>query len=417
MINYHFLNEKNSGKNKKLNILLNDEKETKTIDLEIKRNTYFNKDYDITIIEIKDEDMIKDYLELDDNLFQDNSEIIYKNNSIYTLHYQNGKNACVSYGSLYNIDKYYIMHNCSTDNGSFGSPILNLHNNNVIGMIKKDPNFNYNVGTLLKLPIKDFINQKLNTKIVKESIIINNIEYKIIKELGKGGFGKVYQVLSKSDNKYYAIKEISIKEEAEEKIKNFQNETKILSKFNCDNIVKYYASSKDENSIYILMEFCGGENLRNFINRHMKDNKLIEENILKNIISQICIGIKEIHYKKIVHRDLKPENIFINDNMNIKIGDFGISKRLNSYQIYNFTKKKSGSDYYIAPEILDKGIYNEKSDIWLLGCIIYELFTLNIYFIDTIYRKIRKINSDIYNNKWQKLIDSLLQPDYNKFRR
>ena len=73
------------------------------------------------------------------------------------------------------------------------------------------------------------------------------------------------------------------------------------------------------------MEFCSGDNLRNFINKNMNNNTLIEENILYDIIKQICIGIKEIHDKKIIHRDLKPENIFITDNMNIKIGDFGIS--------------------------------------------------------------------------------------------
>ena len=75
---------------------LNDGKETKTIDLSIKRKTYFNKDYDTTMIELKNEDKIKDYLELDDYLFQDNSEKIYRDKSIYTLHYQNDKNACVS---------------------------------------------------------------------------------------------------------------------------------------------------------------------------------------------------------------------------------------------------------------------------------------------------------------------------------
>jgi len=125
------------------------------------------------------------------------------------------------------------------------------------------------------------------------------------------------------------------------------------------------------------------------------------------------MGIKEIHHnKKIVHRDLKPENIFMNDNMNIKLGNFCISKQLNLDKTY--AKNKSRSDYYIAPELLIKGIYNEKSDIWSLGCIIYELFTLNIFSKDKSFDEIKKINSDIYNNKWQKFIDSLLQIDYNK---
>ena len=246
------------------------------------------------------------------------------------------------------------------------------------------------------------------------SIKIKKKEYIIIKELGKGGFGKVVQVLSKSGNQPYAIKVIPIKGESKEKIKGFHKEADILSKFNCENIVKYYDLSKDGNNIYILMELCNGGNLRNFIDKNMNDNALIEENILYNIISQLCHGIKEIHDKKIIHRDLKPENIFMNENMNVKIGDFGISKEFNTYKTHELTTKKLGSEYYASPEIIDGGKYNGKSDIYSLGCIIYELFNLSIYYKDLIRRKIKKIDSKIYNNRWQILIDSLLEPEYNK---
>ena len=121
-----------------------------------------------------------------------------------------------------------------------------------------------------------------------------------------------------------------------------------------------------------------------------------------------------MHNKKIIHRDLKPENIFMKEAMNIKIGDFGTSKQLNVYKTHLLTKNKTGSSYYIAPEILINGKYNLKSDIWSLGCIIYELFTLNTYYNDKIMNDIKKIDSDIYNYKWQELIDSLLEPDYTK---
>ena len=263
----------------------------------------------------------------------------------------------------------------------------------MIGIHNKGSN-NYNIGTLLKFPLNDFIN-----KVEKQIININNKEYNIIKELGKGGFGNIYQVLR--NNKFYAIKVIPIKNEQNEKIKSCEKEAEILSKFNCDNIVKYYDSSKDDNNIYILMEYCNGDNLRSFINKNINDNTLIEENIIINIVKQLCIGIKEIHNKKIIHRDLKPENIFINDNMNIKIGDFGISKQSNN--TYALTTKKVASINYASPEILKKGTYNEKSDIYSLGCIIYELFNLSIYFDDKISDDIKKINY-IYNNKWQILM-------------
>ena len=85
----------------------------------------------------------------------------------------------------------------------------------------------------------------------KQTIKINKIEYKLDKILGQGGFGRVVKVSRKSDNKEYALKIIPIKEQSKERIKSFQNEADILSKFNCINIVKYYDSSKDNNNIYI----------------------------------------------------------------------------------------------------------------------------------------------------------------------
>ena len=222
----------------------------------------------------------------------------------------------------------------------------------------------------------------------KKEVSIGGITYEEIKEIGKGGFGRVIKVLSKLNNKFYAVKEISIKGKAKDEIEKFQKEANILSKFNCENIVKYYNSSKNNENFYILMEFCDGQNLKDFIKINKNNNTLIEENILYNIIIQICSGIKEIHKMKIIYRDLKPENIFMIENMNIKIGDFGISKQLN--REYTSTINKAGTLEYTAPEIMnDEGIYNEKSDMWSLGCIIYELFTLRIYFKDKFFEQIK----------------------------
>ena len=162
------------------------------------------------------------------------------------------------------------------------------------------------------------------------------------------------------------------------------------------------------------MEYCGGMNLKDLINKYKDKNELIEENILYNLLKQICLAIKEIKKKNIIHRDLKPQNIFLNKKMEIKIGDFGISKQFNSNKEYTLTINQKGSPAYIAPEIFKDGKYNKKCDIYSLGCIMYELFTLNIYFIDKISDSIKKIDTNKYNYKWQEVIDSLLQVDYNK---
>jgi len=246
------------------------------------------------------------------------------------------------------------------------------------------------------------------------SIDIRNTKYKIIKELGKGGYGRVILVLSESDNKYYALKEIIISNKTEYEINDIKKEVKILSLFNCKNIVKYYDSYLDKDKFYILMEYCDGQNLRDFIKEHINNNELIDEDILSNIIKQICLGLKEIHNKNIIHRCLKPEDIFMNKNMEIKIGDFGISKQFDPNKEYAITKNKAGAIFYMSPEIITKGIYNKKSDMYSLGCIIYELFTLSKYYIDKFMYEIKQIDSNIYNNKWQGIINSLLQTDYNQ---
>ena len=251
-------------------------------------------------------------------------------------------------------------------------------------------------------------------------IQINSQEYKIIKELGQGAFGKVYQVINNNCNKYYAIKKILLKNLNENQFENIQNEAKILSNIESEYIVKYYDSFKDKDSFNILMEYCEND-LKNFINEYKNKNELLDENIIYNIIKQICLGIKEIHKKNLIHRDLKPENIFINKDYKIKIGDFGISKELDFNNKYAYTS--IGTNIYMAPEMIKGEKYNEKVDIWALGCIIYELFTLNACFeskcLFGLVNKILNENHgtiDInkYNNKWQNLIDLLLKKDYKE---
>ena len=169
--NYHVLNEKYYEDNKELQILINDEKDAKILDLTKKRKTYFNEKYDVTIIELKIEDNINNYLELDDNIFKNESKAFYENKSIYLLQYP-GNNIMVSYGILTTINNYDIIHKCCTEKGSSGSPILNLNTNKVIGIHKGSTNFNFNEGTLLKCPLNDFLNKN-------KSIFINKINNNI----------------------------------------------------------------------------------------------------------------------------------------------------------------------------------------------------------------------------------------------
>ena len=235
-------------------------------------------------------------------------------------------------------------------------------------------------------------------------------KYKIIRKLGEGGFGEVYLV--EKNNKKYALKKI--KDKLNEKdIQQITKIINILSKINNKYIIKYYNTFKDKNSFNIIMEYAGDKNLKQFINYYKNNTQLIPEDIIIYIIYQLIKGLQDIHKNNLIHRDLTPDNIFIDNNFKIKIGDFGITKILTETNKY--TKSQIGKIHYIAPEIELGEKYNNKIDIYSLGCIIYELFTLNEYYLDKkIHEKECKIDIEIYNSKWQELIDSLLKKKHHE---
>ena len=249
----------------------------------------------------------------------------------------------------------------------------------------------------------------------------NNPNYLIIQELGHGSFGYAYKVLNKENHKLYAIKRILIKNAKKEEIKEVENEANILSSIDNDNIVKYVDSFSDNESFNIVMEFCDGLDLRKLINEHKENKSFINKHLIYHIIFNICLGLKEIHKKNLIHRDLKPDNLFLTGDYKIKIGDFGLTKKLKSENEY--AKTQTGTLLYMAPEIVNDQKYNNKVDMWALGCIIYELCTLEFCFENTSIKKLidtinessnKKINENIYGNKMQILINLLLNKEYKK---
>ena len=178
-------------------------------------------------------------------------------------------------------------------------------------------------------------------------------------------------------------------------------------------MIKYYDSFIEDNCFCVMMEYGGKKNLKQFIEYYKNNCELIPENIIEKLIVQICEGLKEIHKNNLIHRDLTPDNIFIDENNNIKIGDFGISKILSNNTKY--TKSQTGKYHYFAPEMELGKKYNNKVDIYSFGCIIYELFLCNEYYLDKLEGKDCKINTDIYNPKWQNLLNELLRKqDYHE---
>jgi len=126
------------------------------------------------------------------------------------------------------------------------------------------------------------------------------------------------------------------------------------------------------------MEYCQGGDLANIIKRCKIEKKFIPESVIWSFLSQLILALHECHHNQktaILHRDIKPENVFLDADQNVKLGDFGLSKICDNPDAL-FNQTFVGTPYYMSPELINESSYNAKSDIWSLGCLIYELCTL-----------------------------------------
>lgn len=176
--NNHVIDESHLGKDKRIDFTINNDIIKHKLIIG-NRKTYTSKKFDTTIIEIfEDEDNIKDFLELDFDINEEEFNNAYINKSIYILQYPNNEKVSVSYGIIKSIDltnKYDLLHFCSTDKGSSGSPILNISTNKLIGIHKgASNNHNYNKGYLLFYPFKEFISKQKIEKIKPTKMILKN---------------------------------------------------------------------------------------------------------------------------------------------------------------------------------------------------------------------------------------------------
>ena len=392
--NNHVINEEILKEKNIIKVKLNDNKIKKNIK---KENYYTSIEYDTTIIEINDNDENINYLEIDDDIFDEIINI--ENKSIYIIQYPkygNEQKAAVSYGILNKIqDKYNIIHYCSTDHGSSGSPIIRLSNKRIIGIHKESiSNYNYNRGTLLKYPINEYLN-KINEIKLK---IKNNYEdelqgFRLDKEIGKGAFSYIYLAKKKDTGERYAIKRIDKSFFTNKALKkHLNNEIFVLNHIRHKNIIKYEGMNLTMNYINLMFEYCNGGDLHSCLDKYMeKYNKPFSEEIVQYIMKQIISGFLYLHGHKIIHRDIKLENILVKfkseedkNNLNILksdiiIADFSFSTILKGD---NLAKSVLGNVINMDPKILRKYAkieddsdfgYDLKADIWSLGTITYEL--------------------------------------------
>ena len=247
------------------------------------------------------------------------------------------------------------------------------------------------------------------------------LKYELKERIGIGSYGMVFKAQKKNDKKkIFVIKQITFyTNENKENIEEAKNEATILKQLDCKYIIKYYDSFEENKTLNIVMEYCENGDLSSFINDNKQKNKILPETQIWKFFIEMSLGLSYMHYHKILHRDLKTLNIFLTKDLHIKIGDLGVAKILqNTIHAHTFI----GTPYYLSPEMCEEKPYNEKSDVWALGCILYELITFKkpysannqaALFFKITNGHYEPISNHLkYSKELKKMVDLLLEKNY-----
>ncbi|XP_037342934.2 serine/threonine-protein kinase Nek9 isoform X1 [Pungitius pungitius] len=243
------------------------------------------------------------------------------------------------------------------------------------------------------------------------------LHYIPIRILGRGAFGEATLYRRTEDNSLVVWKEVELKSLSEKESRDVMNEISILSILQHNNIIAYLNHFVDKNTLLIELEYCNGGNLYDKINR--QKGKLFSEEVVIWYLYQIASAVAYIHKAGILHRDIKTQNIFLTKTDLIKLGDYGLAKKLNSE--FSMAETCVGTPYYMSPELCQGTKYNFKSDIWAMGCVVFEVLALTRTFDATnplnLCVKIvqgnwtMEVNSDVYSSELIKQVYECLDPD------
>ncbi|KAL1889844.1 G2-specific serine/threonine protein kinase [Ceratocystis pirilliformis] len=262
-------------------------------------------------------------------------------------------------------------------------------------------------------------------------------DYEIMDKIGHGSFGIIRRVRRKADGLILCRKEINYLKMSQKEREQLHAEFQCLSHLRHPNIVAYYHRDhlKETQELHLYMEYCGNGDLGRVIKDLASKGQRASEQFVWSIFGQLSSALYRCHYgidppspsdgtsnpEKapagtlcIMHRDLKPENVFLGENNSVKLGDFGLSKMIKSQ---DFASTYVGTPYYMSPEICAAERYTLKSDIWSLGCIIYELCMRSPPFdARSHYQLVQKIKDgqypalpNIYSSELRDAIDACLR--------
>ncbi|GBG00214.1 hypothetical protein Rsub_12995 [Raphidocelis subcapitata] len=237
-----------------------------------------------------------------------------------------------------------------------------------------------------------------------------------VRLLGKGSFGSAVLVNSREDGRQYVVKEVDLRRMPREEREAAHQEAKLLMSLDHPNIVRCHETFiSDEGKLCIVMDYCSEGDLAAILAKR-RGHPLPEDSLL-DLFVQMCLGLKHVHDQRVLHRDIKAQNVFLTSSGIVKLGDFGVSKVLGGTLALAMTAV--GTPYYVSPEICLGRNYGFKTDVWSLGCVLYELAAgrppFEAHTLRSLISKIVKGSYPAlpasYSPEFRALVDSLLTLD------
>jgi NIMA (never in mitosis gene a)-related kinase len=196
--------------------------------------------------------------------------------------------------------------------------------------------------------------------------------YSTVKVLGEGGFGTAILARNRANGSLVVIKKVSLSQLKASDRESAIQEARVLHSLHSPFIISYITSFQENDTLNIVMDYADGGDLSSKIDG--RRGVLFTEDEILHYFIQIVLALKYIHDRHILHRDLKTQNVFLTKSGKVLLGDFGIARVLED--TLQMCRTQIGTPHYLSPEICEGRVYNSKTDIWSLGCILYELCTL-----------------------------------------